>query len=106
MATNLWYRPSMGVKMRRVIRAAPLAGRAPEHASEKTKLLRFIAIWLKTSPATPARTAAEFARMWNVEPDSEAYQKALKAFEDEVRAGSGQEAVDQLPWNRIGRVDR
>ena len=48
----------------------------------------------------------EFARTWNVEKDSEAYLKAQKAFEDEVRMGSGQEAVDQLPWNRIGKVDQ
>ena len=45
----------------------------------------------------------EFARMWNVVPGSEAFERSLKAYEDELRMGSGQEAVDELPWNRIGR---
>lgn len=51
-----------------------------------------------------------FAEMWKVDPNSPAFDNALKAFEEEIRmgnesmrAGSGQEAVDELPWNRIGR---
>jgi hypothetical protein len=45
----------------------------------------------------------EFARMTQTVPGSEAFLKARRAFEDEVRAAEGQEAVDQLFWNRIGR---
>jgi hypothetical protein len=45
----------------------------------------------------------EFALMWNVVPDSEAWDNAVKEFEDLVRAGQGQQAVDELLWNRIGR---
>jgi len=44
-----------------------------------------------------------FAEMWNVEPGSEAYRRALEAFEKDVFIDGGQEAVDALPWNSIGR---
>lgn len=47
---------------------------------------------------------AELARAWNVVPGSEAYLKARAAYEDEMRAGQGgQEAVDELPWNWVGK---
>ena len=45
----------------------------------------------------------QFAADNNVMPDSEAFYKAVKAYEEQLRDWQGQEAVDALPWNRIGR---
>src|SRR5215472_9438742 len=46
----------------------------------------------------------EFARMTNTVAGSEAFFRARREFENEVRAAEGQEAVDKLFWNRIGRM--
>lgn len=43
------------------------------------------------------------AHVWETVPGSEDFEKKKKTFEDEVRLGSGQEAVDELFWNRVGR---
>ena len=45
----------------------------------------------------------EFAQMTNTVPGSEAFQKAKVALEQELRDWRGEEAVEELPWNRIGR---
>lgn len=45
----------------------------------------------------------EFARQTNTVPGSEAFYKAVEAFEKELLEMKGQEAVDDLPWNRIGK---
>lgn len=46
---------------------------------------------------------ADFAHLTNTVPGSEAYLKARAVFEDELRSAEGQGAVDDLPWNRIGK---
>ena len=50
-----------------------------------------------------AEVQEEFARVTETVPGSEAFQRAMKAFEDELRMWKGQEAVDELPWNSIGK---
>lgn len=45
----------------------------------------------------------EFARQTNTVPGSEAFNKSIEAFEKELREIRGQEAVDELPWNRLGK---
>lgn len=45
----------------------------------------------------------EFGKMSNTLPGSPAFLAARRAFEEEIRAAEGDEAVEKLLWNRIGR---
>ena len=45
----------------------------------------------------------EFARQTSTVPRLEAFRKSIEAFENELRDIRGQEAVDNLPWNQLGK---
>lgn len=47
---------------------------------------------------------ADFAKQTNTVPGSEAFEKAKREFEDVLRSSEGQGAVDDLLWNRIGKL--
>lgn len=48
---------------------------------------------------------SDFAKQANVVPDSEAFYKSVKDYEEAVVQQFGEEARQDLPWNRIRTAD-
>lgn len=79
--------------------APPLPPPPPDRKSDMRDLRRIDARDL----AMLRSIEQEFAKISNTVPGSEAFLRARREFEEEVRASEGEEAVQQLFWNRIGR---